>query len=318
MPLHRKHNAKIADPNPNFMFISVLKDFEDSDQALELMRAVCVLPIPLLCPDIVIIACCPSQTSVQTVSFVLQLYVYFSGKDSFLTLWSAFEEAEHNPEYSGKDSRQFDLLINTESNSGKNWNGGTSNCNLANAVLMCCFRRSDRNRLARAQWVSQQSLLSYRKLKLSSNFVPFKWLLHVVCHELAHNKQMNHSQYFQAVNHEFKNYVRDLRERGYFGDGMWSDGTRVGDGALIQSASVLAAELPNYTCGGAATKKRKGFHRNRHVCKRLYQVVKPGSGGGEVTGRKGPKAGNRLHRALPVSLFIDALFYLTLHRARDK
>jgi hypothetical protein len=31
----------------------------------------------------------------------------------------------------------------------------------------------------------------------------------------------------------------------------------------------------------------------------LYQVVKPGSAGGLVTGRKGPKAGNRLRRALP-------------------
>ena len=37
MPLHKKINAKEVDPNPNISFISVLKEEQDSDEALQIM-----------------------------------------------------------------------------------------------------------------------------------------------------------------------------------------------------------------------------------------------------------------------------------------
>lgn len=55
----------------------------------------------------------------------------------------------------------------------------------------------------------------------SGQFMPMEWLIHVVCHELAHIKQMNHSPAFQRVNNAYKSQVRQLQSRGYFGDGRF-------------------------------------------------------------------------------------------------
>lgn len=78
------------------------------------------------------------------------------------------------------------------------------------------------------------------------------FILHVMCHELAHCEQMNHSAEFQRVsshacggvaasegaadgvrarwdgqvNGEIKQEMFELRRRNYFGDGFWSAGTR--------------------------------------------------------------------------------------------
>ena len=50
-------------------------------------------------------------------------------------------------------------------------------------------------------------------------------------------------------------------------------------------------------CGGAAKRKKTNKFRGRnHRRQKLYQVVKPGSAGGVVKGRKGPKAGSRVRR----------------------
>lgn len=60
------------------------------------------------------------------------------------------------------------------------------------------------------------------------------WLIHVVCHELAHIKQMNHSPAFQKVNNEYRQQVRALQARGYFGDGQLQFASAVG--SLLISA----------------------------------------------------------------------------------
>lgn len=72
------------------------------------------------------------------------------------------------------------------------------------------------------------------------------YILHVMCHELAHNEHMNHGPDFQRVSlrpvprssvteeltaggarqamAEIKQELYALRNQNYFGDGFWSNG----------------------------------------------------------------------------------------------
>lgn len=58
----------------------------------------------------------------------------------------------------------------------------------------------------------------------ATHSAPYLFILSVMCHELAHIEQMNHSRDFQKVNAEIKQELRELRRAGYFGDGFWSAG----------------------------------------------------------------------------------------------
>ncbi|RXW21045.1 hypothetical protein EST38_g4815 [Candolleomyces aberdarensis] len=50
-------------------------------------------------------------------------------------------------------------------------------------------------------------------------FYPTSWLMSTLCHELAHIKHMNHGPGFQALWKLLRLEVRQLQERGYYGDG---------------------------------------------------------------------------------------------------
>jgi len=53
---------------------------------------------------------------------------------------------------------------------------------------------------------------------------PYQFLIYVMCHELAHIKEMNHAHDFQKINKRIREQVSALRAKGYYGDGFWSAG----------------------------------------------------------------------------------------------
>ena len=53
---------------------------------------------------------------------------------------------------------------------------------------------------------------------------PYKFLLHVFAHELAHIKEMNHAHDFQKINKQLREACDALRSNHYYGDGFWSNG----------------------------------------------------------------------------------------------
>ncbi|GAA5862523.1 hypothetical protein JCM3774_001047 [Rhodotorula dairenensis] len=92
------------------------------------------------------------------------------------------------------------------------------------------------------------------------SFAPYQFLLYVMCHELAHIREMNHSWAFQKVNSQLRASLAKLRAQRYYGDGFWSAGRSL----VYPTADVPAAEteLATLTCGGA-NKKSRGTRRRR-------------------------------------------------------
>lgn len=80
-------------------------------------------------------------------------------------------------------------------------------------------------------------------------------------HELAHNKQMNHSKAFWAVRNEFAVEIKGLWERRYTGEGLWGRGVLLENGAFARDTLEDGEVLPEHMCGGTfrsrGGKKRK-------------------------------------------------------------
>lgn len=78
--------------------------------------------------------------------------------------------------------------------------------------------------------------------------------------------------------------AQELQQKGYFGDGMWSNGKRLSDGAAIQGEGVQAGvDVPEQLCGGASKISKKRRYRRR----------RPTSTGSPTKRRK---AGGRIRR----------------------
>lgn len=78
-------------------------------------------------------------------------------------------------------------------------------------------------------------------------------------HELAHCKQMNHSQAFWKVRDEYAVDLRALWAKGYTGEGLWGRGRDLETGA-VQLKDTDVADIPEHLCGGTygrRSKKRK-------------------------------------------------------------
>ncbi len=62
---------------------------------------------------------------------------------------------------------------------------------------------------------------------------------------------MNHGPAFQKLWTQLRREVKALQDKGYYGDGYWSSGTRLSDSAPIGGQGVADLELPEYvvSCG---------------------------------------------------------------------
>ncbi|KAI0001516.1 WLM domain-containing protein [Russula compacta] len=120
------------------------------------------------------------------------------------------------------------------------------------------------------------------------SFVSTSWLIGTLCHELAHIKYMNHGPDFQALWSQLRKEVIALQAKGYYGDGMWSSGTRLADSSKIVSGGRIEDDLPEYMCGGAQRRARPSARRRRQ---------RPVAGPSMLTGAqtsKRRKAGSRV------------------------
>ncbi|KAH8766978.1 WLM domain-containing protein [Hyaloscypha finlandica] len=94
----------------------------------------------------------------------------------------------------------------------------------------------------------------------TGHWLPFKFVQMVMMHELAHNKQMNHSKAFWAVRNEFSNEMKALWGRGYTGDGLWGRGVLLENGLFDRETLEEGEILPEHMCGGTF-KSRGGGKR---------------------------------------------------------
>ncbi|KAH6913065.1 WLM domain-containing protein [Coprinopsis sp. MPI-PUGE-AT-0042] len=123
---------------------------------------------------------------------------------------------------------------------------------------------------------------------------PTSWLMSTFCHELAHIKHMNHGPAFQALWKQLREEVRQLQNRGYYGDGYWSSGQRLADSARIPGDGIDTGEFPEYMCGGAQKRSRPTARRRRAGAPRgPKKEVIPSLHTGRQTEKK-RKAGGRV------------------------
>ncbi|KAL1759962.1 WLM domain-containing protein [Schizophyllum commune] len=120
------------------------------------------------------------------------------------------------------------------------------------------------------------------------SFMPTHFIMSTFCHE-----HMNHGPDFQKLWKQLRIEVRRLQDRGYYGDGYWSSGTRLGDSAQIEGQGVASSEyMPEYMCGGAQTRTRPTAIRRRRGPRRPRKTV-PSLHTGRQTAKK-RKAGARV------------------------
>ncbi|KIM84879.1 hypothetical protein PILCRDRAFT_817694 [Piloderma croceum F 1598] len=126
---------------------------------------------------------------------------------------------------------------------------------------------------------------------VSGSFLPTSWLMNTLCHELAHIKHMNHGSDFQNLWKQLRNEVRALQNKGYYGDGYWSAGTRLADSSKVTGQGIEFGEFPEYMCGGAQQRARPTSLRRRRGNR--AKVIGPSLHSGRQTAKK-RKAGTRV------------------------
>ncbi|KAF2211895.1 hypothetical protein CERZMDRAFT_17245, partial [Cercospora zeae-maydis SCOH1-5] len=92
-------------------------------------------------------------------------------------------------------------------------------------------------------------------------WLSFKFVQMVMMHELAHCKQMNHSEFFWSVRNEYAKEMEGLWQKGYEGEGMWGRGRGLQNGGFVHAQPPDNTQIPEHLCGG--TYRRRGRKRKR-------------------------------------------------------
>ncbi|KAK9458366.1 WLM domain-containing protein [Dipodascopsis uninucleata] len=128
-------------------------------------------------------------------------------------------------------------------------------------------------------------------------YLGFRQVLSVMIHELAHNKQMNHSKSFWAVRNQFMKELCALHAKGYTGEGLYSRGYQLGNSAIVDSIIISQQDMPEELCGGSYARTR----RRRVVRRRKRKPRFEGNGvksGGDLLKRK-ELEGGKINKTAP-------------------
>ncbi|KAJ7066921.1 WLM domain-containing protein [Mycena amicta] len=128
----------------------------------------------------------------------------------------------------------------------------------------------------------------------SGRFLPSPWLLGTFCHELAHIKHMNHGPGFQALWKQLRAEVRALQDKGYYGDGFWSSGSRLLDSADVSGDGIAAEDLPDAAGRKSQTRPKR----------RKQRVPRREPAASNKTGRQTDKRRNAGGRVTSKSAFV--------------
>ncbi|TFL03979.1 WLM domain-containing protein [Pterulicium gracile] len=126
------------------------------------------------------------------------------------------------------------------------------------------------------------------------SFVPTAFIMSTFCHELAHIMHMNHGPDFQALWRRLRAEVRQLQDKGYYGDGFWSSGTHLASSERVSGSGLEVADMPEFMCGGAQQKSQAPRRRRRR--RRPPKTGGPSNHTGRQT-EKQRKPGTRVRSA---------------------